>query len=469
MTSTSASGFVRPDPIDHVVVLALENRSFDRMLGALKAVYPELQGVDPANAAGNAGPHGKLFQQPNASNTVKPDPQHDTVNVVRQLEKDNGQFVLDFALSFPSATPDQLQEIMNYHALDSLPALHALARDFTICDHWFSSVPGPTWANRFFLHSGTSLGRVVMPQGVFNLNLHNYDQFTIFDRLSDRGIPWKVYFHDFPQSWVLVHQLEPANAVRNFNINQFFTDAAGDPAAFPAYSFIEPKYFWPRQNDDHPPHDTMLAQTLIAQVYNALRANAGLWRSTLLIVLYDEHGGFFDHVPPPAAVPPDGHTEEYTFDRLGVRVPALLVSPWVERGVFSGVLDHTSLLKYLTDKWNLGPLTARVAAAGTFAGALRTEGGPREDTAESIEMPVGLSFAAGPEAEAESSDAMNANQQAIVAFSRVLEGKIADDPESKVRRFMTAMEGTQAQFRVARERANLFLQQTARAFPFGRS
>jgi phospholipase C len=183
------------------------------------------------------------------------------------------------------------------------------------------------------------------------------------------------------------------------------------------------------------------------------------------VVLYDEHGGFYDHVSPPSAVPPDSHTEEYTFDRLGVRVPALLVSPWVDRGVFSEVLDHTSLLKVLTDKWGLGPLTARVAAARTFDTALRMDGKPRDDTIASIQMPVNLTLAAGPEAEPESSDWMNANQHAIVAFNRFLETKIADDPAAKVARFMTAMQGTQAQFRVAQERVKLLLaQETARAF-----
>src|SRR5262249_25028042 len=115
----------------------------------------------------------------------------------------------------------------------------------------------------------------------------------------------------------------------------------------------------------------MKAQKLIADMYNAVRANEDLWNSTLLIVLYDEHGGFYDHVPPPEAIPPDDFHGEYAFNRLGVRVPALLVYPWVEPGVFHEQLDHTSLLRYLTGKWKLGPLGNRTAAAKTFDNAIR--------------------------------------------------------------------------------------------------
>jgi phospholipase C len=460
-----------PDPIEHVVVLALENRSFDRMLGALKAVYPQLESVDPNAPRSNADAEGTLYaQQPNASRTVKPDPNHECDNVVhRQLDDNNGGFVLDYEAVYPTATTAQLQEIMNYHPLDSLPALHALARNFTICDHWFSSVPGPTWTNRFFLHSGTSLGRVLMPEGVFNLHIHNYNQTTIFDRLNERGITWQVYYHDFPLSWTLLHQLQPANAARHRRIAQFLTDAAGDPAQFPQYSFIEPKYFWPRQNDDHPPHDTLLAQALIAQVYNAIRQNEALWRSTLLVIVYDEHGGFYDHVSPPAGVPPDGHQEEYTFDRLGVRVPALLVSPWVGRGVFPTVLDHTSLLKYLIDKWNLSSLTARVDAANSFAAALRTGDPPRTDTIASLPTLTEVSFAAPMETAAEPSEPLNANQQAIIAFSRMLESDIPDPPETKLQRFMAALGGLRAQLDVVQQRVERFVaqQQAQLAAPTG--
>jgi hypothetical protein len=129
----------------------------------------------------------------------------------------------------------------------------------------------------------------------------------------------------------------------------------------------------------------MKAQKLIAHVYNSIRANDALWKSTLLVIFYDEHGGFYDHVVPPAAVPPDEHHEEYTFAQLGIRVPALLVSPWVGHGVEKTQFDHTSLLKYLTEKWDLGPLGARTAAANSI-GISVNQTAPRDNATVRIEL-----------------------------------------------------------------------------------
>ena len=130
----------------------------------------------------------------------------------------------------------------------------------------------------------------------------------------------------------------------------------------------------------------MKAEKLIADVFNSLRANEALWRSTLLVVFYDEHGGFYDHVTPPAAVPPDDHREEYAFDQLGVRVPALLVSPWVEKTFVDTPFDHTSLLRYVTEKWQLRPLPSRRVAAATSIGSAISRSQPRSDTITRIEL-----------------------------------------------------------------------------------
>ena len=144
----------------------------------------------------------------------------------------------------------------------------------------------------------------------------------------------------------------------------------------------------------------MLAQQLIARVYNGIRSNEELWKSTLLIVTYDEHGGFFDHVEPPAAVVPDDYLLEYSFDQLGVRVPTILISPWVAPGVFSEELDHTSVGKYLCDKWNLKPLGKRMAQANTFSSAICRDT-PRDDTPETISADLPVQYSAsgsnGPE------------------------------------------------------------------------
>jgi phospholipase C len=454
------------DPIKHVVVLMLENHSFDQMLGALQEEFPDLEGVDPANPGTNEDDGTTYSQAVTTATTVQNDPMHELANVLHQLEDNNANFVLDYSQAYPATTTDERQQIMGYYAPGALPALHELARHFTICDHWYSSVPGPTWANRFFVHSGTSLGRVQMPEGVSDSILHpglytGYDQDTIYDRLNEQGIRWRIYHGDIPQSLVLSHQRTIQNARCYELMSAFFTDVAGPEADFPSYSFIEPSYYSPGQNDDHPPHTTLRAQALLGNIYNAIRQNEPLWNSTLLVVLYDEHGGFYDHVSPPAAVPPDDHTlPTFGFDRLGVRVPALLVSPWVERQIIKTEFDHTSLLKYLTEKWNLGPLTERVAAAQSFASAILTTDQPRTNTPASVPLP-----AAVPEAmmATGTSEPLNGHQSALVGFSEQLEHEI-EEPVGKAARTVAMMAGATSQIETAKNRVQTFLaQQKAKA------
>ena len=302
-----------------------------------------------------------------------------------------------------------------------------LAENFTVCDRWFSSVPGPTWANRFFVHSGTSLGRVKM--GAFDsvsnalLSL-GYSQKTIYNQLDEKGIRWAIYAGDFPQA-ALCEQLW--DRFENIHLlTTFYSHVARAESDFPQYVFIEPRYFPPHQNDDHPPHNVTRAQELLASVYNAIRANEELWLSTLLVALYDEHGGFYDHVIPPPAVSPDGlNAEGCDFKHLGVRVPAILVSPWVDKGrVFGRAdglnFDHTSLLKYVGEKdgRNLQSLTERVRAAQSVTPFIRTTGAPRTDTPASIVMPpqparFAARMAAPPPALA---IGLNENQAGLMAF-----------------------------------------------------
>src|SRR5258708_35036808 len=352
---------VADEAIKHVVLLMLENHSFDQMLGCLQEEYPELDGVD-INAPEprfNVDLSGTPVPQlPRDEQQVARDPMHETANVLAQIKDANSGFVTDYQRNVPGTTTDDRQNVMGYYALDRLPGVHQLSRNFTVCDRWFSSLPGPTWPNRFFALSGTSCGRVLMPLGMRAPRpgeMFAQDQFTIFDRLREAGKSWCIYYYDFPSSLLLNRQRLPENLAGYSLIKNFFTDVR-DEKRFPSFTFIEPKYFGADQNDDHPPHNVFKAEKLIADVYNAIRSNPDLWESTLLVVVYDEHGGFYDHVEPPAAIPPDDHREEWTFDRLGVRVPAILVSPWVGAGVEKTIFDHTSLLKYLTDKWDLGPL-----------------------------------------------------------------------------------------------------------------
>jgi phospholipase C len=463
----------REDPIKHVIVLMLENRSFDQMLGGVQKVLLDLDGAETAGPPRiNLDPNGeRVAQLPRAERKMKGDPKHELANARRQLSDEdgapNGGFVRDFAASYPRSGRHEWEQVMAYFPLDGLPALHKLAREFRVCDRWFSSVPGSTWPNRLFFHSGTSLGRASTPQGIFDLSRHRYDQDTLYDRLNARGIAWKIYFGDFPQSMLLEHQWRPQNARRYRPMVDFYRDAAGPAHQFPSFCFIEPRYFAPKQNDDHPPHDVMGAQRLIADVYNAVRANAELWESTLLVVLYDEHGGFYDHVPPPATVPPDEHREEYTFDRLGVRVPAVLVSPWVERGVDHTVFDHTSFLKYLIDKWELKGLGERAARANSLAVALKPDGEPRRDTPHKVE--VAPATAAEKAASTAAAAELNELQMAMVALAMYLHKMTPGDAGEKLGRLDALMENPAAQARFAAETMQRFVEHSDHVADEGRA
>jgi len=441
--------------IRHVVLLMFENRSFDHMLGDLQQVKA-VDGVQPGGVPRKIAFEGvDYLQEAGAARILTSDLKHEANDVTAQLSQGNSGFIRDFARAFPHATVEARQEVMKYHARGRLPALHSLAEAYTVCDRWFSSVPGPTWPNRLFALSGTSLGRVKMPEGFLNWNLHWYDQTTVFDRLNEKHIPWKVYFHDFPLSFLFVHQLERVNAARHCSMSQFFQDAAGKAEGFPAFSLIEPAYFQPHATDDHPPHDILGGQTLLAQVYNSLRANEELWNSTLLVVLYDEHGGFYDHVVPPATVAPDHHTEEFRFDQLGVRVPAVLVSPWVGKGVFSQTMDHTSLLKFLIDLWGLGPLGARAAQASTFAPAFLDT--VRNDGPEQLFVSGTLAGGASAMVTVPRDLELSGHQGAMVALSHAIETMANEPAETVVQRLKHALTGAQSQADAAADRVEKFI------------
>ena len=406
--------------IEHIVVLMLENNSFDRMLGNV----PGVDGVDSNNPKTNPDLSGAPVSESKTTmrtmlcdsanpRSKKVDPEHDLADVLEQMQGPNRGFVTNFQRHYSQCKPDCWAEVMRYYGLGSLPVLHQLARSFAVCDQWFSSLPGPTWPNRYFVHSGTSLGHTDMPEGIFHPNLHLYDQDTVYDRLNDVGKSWAIYYGDVPQTLTMTHMLSQPSHLHK--MDQFFTDASGPEASFPKYSFIEPTYFGGQQNDQHPPSDVLRGEVLLAQVYNAIRGNEGLWEKTLLVILYDEHGGFHDHVPPPICVPPDQHVSEFSFAQYGIRVPAVLVSPWLEKQVISDVFDHTSLLKYMTDLWGLGPLGSRTAAAKSFASSWKVSVALRTDAPTDIPEPTTLP---NPE-----TDGLNPNQLALVAFSRYLETK----------------------------------------------
>ncbi|HEY1411097.1 MAG TPA: alkaline phosphatase family protein [Rhodopila sp.] len=366
-------------PIDHIVVLMMENNGFDRMLGWMGGADRDIDGVDPTHPRSNPDgvDGGDIAQTETRTRNIDRDPLHYLANSIAQLDGGTNQgFVIDFVRTHPASTPEERREIMAWYPRGFLPALHTMAEHGVVFDRWFASMPGPTWMNRLFAHTGTSLGHIAEPSSLFNPNLHLYDERTLYDEMTDAGVPWRIYFGDVPQSLVLTHQWHHLGNYRAFR--HWEADVkAGD---LPAYSFIEPTYFGPNQNDQHPPHDVMRGDALIAQVYNPLQANPALFERTLLIVLYDEHGGFFDHVVPPKTVPPDDHTQNYSFDRLGFRVPAIFVSPLLDPGSAHGVYDHTSLLKMAAGKWpRITPLGRRAQQANDPLAELTWRDRPRTD------------------------------------------------------------------------------------------
>jgi phospholipase C len=421
------------DPIRHVVVLMLENRSFDHMLGALRAFNSDIDGVDPKNPGVNldAVNGNKAYKQTETALQLVRDDftvPHEFDNVTKQIADGMAHFVDEYRRMNSKAPIADAQQVMAYFKDGDLPALHELAKSFTVCDRWFSSLPGPTWPNRFFVHSGTSLGDVLMPEGAIDtvrMFFGRYSQRTLYDELNDKGISWKIYHGGIPQSIVLNRLKREFFTDKFQEMETFFDDCKSEPA-FPQYAFIEPRYFdgtHGKENDQHAPAGVAAGEKLIAQVYNAIRANKALWESTLLVITYDEHGGFYDHVVPPATVAPDDHIDNYAFNQLGVRVPTILVSPWVRKGVDHTVYDHTSVLRYVCEKWGLPAMCRRTVTGagthpiGTFAPAI-SEMQPRTDTPLTISAPTPTTLMARKQKEMPST--FQDAQTALVSYAELV-------------------------------------------------
>jgi phospholipase C len=352
--------------LDHIIVLMLENNSFDRLLGGLFRDRPDannpgggIKGSESTHANIDATTGRRYSMVATTTREVQDDPGHDLSDVLFQIAGPNQGYVTNFAQKYPASHDQERQEIMSFYPDGYLTALHPLAKNFTVCDRWFSSMPGPTWPNRCFVHSGTSLGFTDMKA------LHFWDQTTLYDLLAAKPVDFRIYYTDVASTYILVHQPDPSNLAP---LRYFFQDASGDEAKFPKYCFIDPGYFGKNASDQHPPHDVRRGEALIANVYNALRSNDKLWQRSLLVITYDEHGGFYDHIDPATTIAPDARRDGsgFNFDKLGVRVPAVLVSPWLDQGVLTDTFDHTSLLKFVVEKFGLDhDLGARVDAAGT--------------------------------------------------------------------------------------------------------
>lgn len=394
--------------IQHVVVLMLENRSFDHMLGYLYrdsgnvsprghafegltgrescpgvdgkpvSVYPITPTTPDAYFMPGADP-GEGYQATNAQlygSAEAPAP-----GAVAPMTG----FVTDYASAIsqnrakgwyvvPGTTADM---IMGCYPPETLPVLSALATGFAVCDHWYGSAPTMTMPNRAFVCAGTS-------QGHLDDKTKSFTAPSIFGLLSEHRIGWKIYgYSSSPLTRTDFPDTDEAPRTDFGRFADFRADAKA--GTLPGYAFLEPS--WESTgNSQHPNYNVALGEQLLLDTYRAVRDGPG-WASSLLVITYDEHGGCYDHVPPPwGATPPDDTPGEYGFDftRFGPRVPTVLVSPLIEAGTVFRVpdggtpLDHTSILATLRKRWSLPALTRRDAAAPDLAAAL-TRTTPRTD------------------------------------------------------------------------------------------
>lgn len=400
--------------IRHVVVLMMENRSLDNLLGWIyppgsmpaqvlpAGSSPDYDGLNPSLS--NSDPRVNGGQPVTVSNGTtgwitgsatigqwqvpSPDPGEEFDHVTTQISNDMGGFLTDYVDVAGDSPPEQ---IMQCYSVPQLPILSTLATSFAVSDAWFCSVPSQTWPNRGFAQTGSS-------DGMINNGWYvPWDIMTVFDVLGDQGRSWMVYndgvLPSLTKSMYLPRYI--CNETNFAGIGDFQAACAQPAAApagkLPAFSFVEPDFgVWGNDQSYHPPHDVRPGEQFLATVYSAVRESP--YRDDILfIVLFDEHGGTYDHVEPPGGAKPPlpGSTSgDFDFDRFGVRVPAIVVSSWVKPGtVFRSdtdvPLDHTSLLATLRDWQGLGQAfctslpSPRIAAAPNL-GYLLTETSAQE-------------------------------------------------------------------------------------------
>ena len=407
--------------IKHFVVVMFENRSFDSLLGHLPHINPE-DGIRDKEITleypgGSVKIHKAIdFWSPD------PDPGEAWTNANVQLwnsyipESNQGKagypafpnfmespynlpdnlgiptmdgFALDYYWNYkwqtgrePSA--DEMQDIGAVYTPETAPVINTLAQEYAVFTRWFSEVPTCTSPNREFALTGTSQGRLDN-ELIWNLTWSETSK-TIFDLFTEQNIPWKVYYDRDTQVIPvcisllggLHHIVEISEHAATWE--DFIADAkSGD---LPAFSWVEPNMQFPPLTDYHPPTDIRAGEEFLATVYEAVRQSPA-WEQTALIICFDEHGGTFDHVPPPATIPPDEYKSKippFGFDRLGLRIPVIVVSPYTKREtVITDTFHNCSVLRSLRDRFNLGPpLTERDKIAPNISPAFNLSE-PRTD------------------------------------------------------------------------------------------
>ena len=396
--------------LQHVVVLMMENRSFDHMLGALHTTNSAIDGLigtetnpDSTSVPVTVSPTAEFQSQ------LDPDPDHHFPAVDLQIfggvttaqDPNRAPNMQGFVKSYFNQQHNiaHSHNILNYFTPDKLPVLTTLATEYAVFNRWFASIPGPTICNRAFAHYGTSFGQVSM-----NLFYVGKKYQSIYDRMLAAGHTVKLFYYDQSSSTMEVVNLLQNQPSLFGTFNDFLR--ACDQNALPDYCFIEPNYTDHDAPDgggeaiacdQHPDHDVRAGEQFIATVYNKIRNNPKLWPNTAILIVYDEHGGIYDHVPPPSCTPDGfvaqptdtGTLDAFHFDRLGVRVPAILVSPWVQKGsVINDVFEHASIPATITDFF-IGPYDARSPrekVANTFLDLISLDAMRSDDDCPSFQL-----------------------------------------------------------------------------------
>jgi phospholipase C len=445
--------------ISNVFVLMLENHSFDHvfaMSGIPGIKVASLTDENSYTPPGSSRPTTCRVRD-GAPPSMSTDPGHEFPDVLRQLcnvapcsHDDDGAdcyrggpyppvdlsgFAASYATSDSEKTgappPDRVGDIMAcFHTETQLPVIYRLAREYAVCDAWFSSLPGPTWPNRFFVHGASSSGMDRSPTLLEEVEWETVHGFTyangsIFEALAAAGHDYRLYqdkdnqFSDRPSSFVQGGWISQVAALKGISLldirslRHFVADLHNPEYAGCRYTFIEPNFgasFLSRQGGEpgpryiggssqHPEDDMYGGEALIKYVYEAIR-NSPLWGTSLLVIVYDEHGGFYDSVKPGRAEPPNDLSPEevrarqlnqygFDFGWYGPRVPAVIVSPLIPRGtVDHTVYDHSSVLRTLGRWLDLAPLTCRDAGANDLLSLLDNPVRPDEDCPRTLPGPV---------------------------------------------------------------------------------
>jgi phospholipase C len=407
--------------IKNVVVLCEENRSFDTFAGGLTYnptidgllhhnycnsmyVFPipiQLHSLTISRNASDPKQHDDVCAGPRANDVAPDDPNHSISGVNMQIfstwhpdeskaeanpnSENMRGFVTEQSVTYKTLNKTRAAEAINYYTQDQVRVFATMAENFVLFDRWFAAVPGPTNPNRAYLTSGTSHGHGKNDNA---FNVYGLPQRSIFQQLSEYGISWMNYQNSTtgpgrgfnPDAAFYEWTKSSGAAEKNIApLDQFYADAKA--GTLPQFTYINPECC--SYQSFHPPSPITLGENFIKGIYEALR-NSPQWEETLFILTFDEHGGFGDHVPPPTKVPPgddltymepapDGKNITFDFKRLGVRVPTLIISPWVAKGWVEkkginngGEYTHTSVLGFLQELWGLDTLTDRVAYSSTF-------------------------------------------------------------------------------------------------------